>query len=169
VWAKISLQLDHGHDSGTHGKHHGPKRDWRGDRFLQAYYCSLVCWVWCLAKADTFIQVGNCGLWGEWGSYQGGFVYGAGLGASDTYLLPSLCPQPIACVSSWSSALPSSPPPLLYFLLFYSSPVTRFCCACSSGSLELLSKVTNPMTTTIRIPPYSKCSTILQTFFSDRT
>jgi hypothetical protein len=31
------------------------------------------------------------------------------------------------------------------------------------------SKVTSPMTTTIRIPPYSKCSTILQTFFSDRT
>jgi hypothetical protein len=30
-------------------------------------------------------------------------------------------------------------------------------------------KVTSPMTTTIRIPPYSKCSTILQTFFSDRT
>jgi hypothetical protein len=31
------------------------------------------------------------------------------------------------------------------------------------------SKVTNPMITTIRIPPYSKCSTILQTFFNDRT
>ena len=32
-----------------------------------------------------------------------------------------------------------------------------------------LTKVTSPMTTTIRIPAYSKCSTILQTFFSDRT
>jgi hypothetical protein len=31
------------------------------------------------------------------------------------------------------------------------------------------SKVTSPMTPTIRIPLYSKCGTILQTFFSDRT
>jgi hypothetical protein len=30
-------------------------------------------------------------------------------------------------------------------------------------------KETNSMTTTIRIPPYSKCGTILQTFFNDRT
>jgi hypothetical protein len=30
-------------------------------------------------------------------------------------------------------------------------------------------KVTSPMTTTIRIPPYSKCGTILQTFLGDRT
>jgi hypothetical protein len=34
---------------------------------------------------------------------------------------------------------------------------------------KFVHKVTSPMTTTIRIPPYSKCSTILQTFFSDRT
>jgi hypothetical protein len=31
------------------------------------------------------------------------------------------------------------------------------------------SKVISPMTTTIRIPFYSKCGTILQTFFIDRT
>ena len=30
-------------------------------------------------------------------------------------------------------------------------------------------KVTNPMTTTIRIQPYSKCGTILLTFFNNKT
>jgi hypothetical protein len=34
---------------------------------------------------------------------------------------------------------------------------------------ESSGKVTSPMTTTIRIPPYFKWSTILQTFFNDRT
>jgi hypothetical protein len=29
-------------------------------------------------------------------------------------------------------------------------------------------KITSPMTTTIRIPPYSKCGTILLTFFTDK-
>jgi hypothetical protein len=33
----------------------------------------------------------------------------------------------------------------------------------------LLSKVTSPMTTTIMIMSCSKCGTILQTFFSDKT
>jgi hypothetical protein len=39
----------------------------------------------------------------------------------------------------------------------------------SSSTSPMRPKVTSPMTTSIRIPPYSKCSTILQTFFSDRT
>jgi hypothetical protein len=35
--------------------------------------------------------------------------------------------------------------------------------------MNFITKITSPMTTTIRIPPYSKCGIILQTFFSDKT
>ena len=37
------------------------------------------------------------------------------------------------------------------------------------GNKPIRHKATSPMTTTIRVLPYSKYSTVLQTFFSDRT